>query len=55
MLLPKMFRIRQTFERPMVEDIKETVEAELKKLFLEKKSNQVSVAITAGSGGCQYG
>jgi len=52
MLLPKMFRIRQTFERPMVEDIKGTVKAELKKLSLEKKVNPGErVAITAGSRG----
>jgi uncharacterized protein (DUF362 family) len=52
MLLPKMYRVRQTFERPVVKDIGETVRSELKKLALEKtlKPGQ-RVAITAGSRG----
>jgi hypothetical protein len=48
MLLPKMFRIRQTFERLIAQGIKVTVEAELKKLSLEKKVKPGQrVAITA--------
>ena len=52
MLLPRMYRIRQTFERPMVKEIGQTVQSELRKLSLEKrvKSGQ-RVAITAGSRG----
>lgn len=52
MLLPRMYRIRQTFERPVVKDIKGTIESELKKLSLEKKVKPGQrVAITAGSRG----
>ncbi|HEX4132636.1 MAG TPA: lactate racemase domain-containing protein [Pirellulales bacterium] len=49
---PLLFRVRQTFEAPRVDDIQATVHAELKRLALEKriKSGQ-SVAITAGSRG----
>jgi hypothetical protein len=52
MLLPKMYRIRQTFERPVVKDVSETVKSELRKLVLEQnvKPGQ-RVAITAGSRG----
>jgi hypothetical protein len=52
MLLPKMYRIRQTFERPVVKDVAESVRFELKKLVLEQnvKPGQ-RVAITAGSRG----
>ncbi len=52
MLVPKMYRIRQTFERPMVKDVAETVRSELRKLALEEniKPGQ-RVAITAGSRG----
>jgi uncharacterized protein (DUF362 family) len=52
MLLPRMYRVRQTFERPLVKDIRGTVGSELKKLSLEKniKPGQ-RVAITAGSRG----
>ncbi|HSB06012.1 MAG TPA: lactate racemase domain-containing protein [Thermodesulfobacteriota bacterium] len=47
-----MFRIRQTFECPIVRDVAEAVRFELKKLSLEKcvKSGE-RVAITAGSRG----
>ncbi len=52
MLLPKMYRIRQTFERPVVKDVTETVVSELKRLSLEEKVNPGQrVAITAGSRG----
>ena len=52
MLLPKMYRIRQTFERPLVKDIRGMVQSELKKLSLEKKVKpDQRVAITAGSRG----
>ena len=52
MLLPRMYRVRQTFERPLVKDIRETVGSELKKLSLEKKvKSGQRVAITAGSRG----
>jgi hypothetical protein len=52
MLLPKMYRIRQTFERPVVKDVAETVRSELRKLAFERniKPGQ-RVAITAGSRG----
>jgi hypothetical protein len=52
MLLPKMYRIRQTFERPEVKDVAVTVKSELTKLALERniKPGQ-RVAITAGSRG----
>jgi hypothetical protein len=52
MLLPMMYRIRQTFERPVVKDVAETVRSELRKLVLEQniKPGQ-RVAITAGSRG----
>ncbi len=52
MLLPKMYRIRQTFERPVVNDIAGAVTSELKKLSLEKKVRPgARVAITGGSRG----
>ena len=52
MLLPRMYRIRQTFERPVVREIRGTVESELKKLSLEKRIKPGQrVAITAGSRG----
>ena len=52
MLLPKMYRIRQTFERPVVKDVADTVSSELKKLGLEKNAKPGQrVAITAGSRG----
>ena len=37
MLFPRMYCIRQTFERPGITNIAETVKSELKKLSLEKK------------------
>ena len=37
MLLPKMYRVRQTFERPVAKDIKGAVEAGFRNLSLEKK------------------
>jgi hypothetical protein len=47
-----MFRLRQTFEAPRVDDIPGTVQAELKQLALEKKIKPgQSVAITCGSRG----
>ncbi|HUY88996.1 MAG TPA: lactate racemase domain-containing protein [Pirellulales bacterium] len=49
---PKMFRVRQKFEAPRVDDIPGTVKAELAKLGLEKKVKPgQTVAITAGSRG----
>jgi hypothetical protein len=52
MLLPRMYRVRQTFERPMVKEIGQTVQSELRKLSLEKKVKPGQrVAITAGSRG----
>jgi len=52
MMLPRMYRVRQTFERPMVKEIGQTVQSELTRLSLEKrvKSGQ-RVAVTAGSRG----
>ena len=49
---PEIFRVRQTFDRPVVEDIPAEVEAQLASLTLGKKvlSGQ-TVAITAGSRG----
>jgi hypothetical protein len=52
MILPKMYRIRQIFERPTVKDIGDVVQSELKKLSIEKKvKSGQRVAITAGSRG----
>lgn len=52
MLFPRMYRIRQTFERPVIKDIKGTVVSELKRLPLEKRVKPGQrVAITAGSRG----
>lgn len=49
---PQMFRVRQTFEAPRVDDIPGTVSAELKQLALEKKIKPgQSVAVTCGSRG----
>ncbi|MEX1042689.1 MAG: lactate racemase domain-containing protein [Pirellulaceae bacterium] len=52
MQLPQLFRLRQTFARPVVEDIPATVEAELAKLNLRQivKPGE-TVAVTAGSRG----
>ena len=49
---PKMFRVRQKFEAPRVDDIPGTVKAELARLELQKKVKPgQTVAITAGSRG----
>lgn len=49
---PLMFRVRQTFERPLVDDIPGEVAAQLAKLELAKTIQPgQSVAITAGSRG----
>ena len=49
---PQMFRVRQTFEAPRVDDIPGTVRSELARLSLEKKVKPgQTVAITAGSRG----
>ncbi|QDU96694.1 [Fe-S]-binding protein [Lignipirellula cremea] len=49
---PSIFRVRQTFPRPLVENVPETVASELKKLNLGKKIQAgQTVAITAGSRG----
>ena len=52
MPFPKMIRIRQRFDCPRVDNIPETVEAELSKLALAGKVRPgQSIAITAGSRG----
>ncbi len=49
---PQVFRVRQQFERPRVEDVAATVQAELARLSLSDKVKPgESVAITAGSRG----
>ena len=49
---PQMFRVKQTFDGPRVDDIPATVEAELKKLALGRKIKPgETVAVTAGSRG----
>ena len=49
---PLMFRVRQTFERPRVDDIPTTVDRQLTELALSQKIQPgQSVAITAGSRG----
>ena len=49
---PLMFRVRQTFDRPCVDDIPAEVDAQLSKLKLSKTIQPgQSVAITAGSRG----
>jgi hypothetical protein len=51
-LFPPLFRLRQTFERPRVDNIPATVDAELSRLNLGTKIKPgQSVAITAGSRG----
>ncbi|MBL8828517.1 MAG: [Fe-S]-binding protein, partial [Planctomycetaceae bacterium] len=51
-LFPPLFRLRQTFERPRVDNIPATVDAELTRLNLGTKIKPgQSVAITAGSRG----
>ncbi|MFQ6042638.1 MAG: lactate racemase domain-containing protein [Candidatus Poribacteria bacterium] len=50
--LPKMVRVRQKFDAPVVEDIPETVKLELAKLHLPESINMGdTVAIAAGSRG----
>jgi hypothetical protein len=52
MNFPKLYRLRQNFDRTLVQDIPGTVKAELKKLSLEKRVKPGQrVAITAGSRG----
>ncbi|TWT34775.1 nickel pincer cofactor-dependent isomerase, group 22 [Blastopirellula retiformator] len=52
MQLPKLFRLRQTFHRPLVADIPGEVDSQLAKLELSKKVKPgETVAITAGSRG----
>lgn len=52
--LPKMYRIRQTFQRPKVEDIPGTVKEELNKSSLDKKIQAgQKIGITVGSRGIQ--
>jgi len=52
MSYPQFFRVRQTFDRPRVDDIPATVEAELSRLRLSEKVRPgETVAITAGSRG----
>jgi len=49
---PQVFRLRQTFERPCIEDVAAEVERELARLNLRQKIQPgQSVAITAGSRG----
>src|SRR5438874_407954 len=49
---PRMFRVRQTFERPRVEDVPGEVQAQLKRLSLRDKVRPgASVAVTVGSRG----
>ena len=52
---PHIFRVRQTFERPLVEDIPAEVEAQLRRLSLHKRLQPgQTVAITAGSRGIAH-
>jgi hypothetical protein len=52
--LPRMFRIQQTFSRPVLEDIEQTVTAELVRLGLDRKVKAgQKIGITAGSRGIQ--
>src|SRR4030042_1373830 len=55
MVFPKMYRIRQTFDRTSVGDIRETVWGELTKLDLREMVRPGDrVAITAGSRGISH-
>ena len=55
MNFPKVYRLRQNFDRTVVLDIPGTVKAELKKLSLEKRVKPGQrVAITAGSRGVAH-
>ncbi|WP_437202640.1 lactate racemase domain-containing protein [Planctomicrobium sp. SH664] len=52
MLLPKMYRIRQTFPRPRIDDVAAEVSRQLKSLSLERKIRPgQTVALTVGSRG----
>lgn len=52
MPFPRMCRIRQTFERPVLEDVSTAVDSQLRQLNLSSKVNAgQSVAITVGSRG----
>jgi len=52
MNFPRVYRLRQTFDRTAVQDIPGTVKAELKRLSLEKRLKPGQrVALTAGSRG----
>jgi len=51
MNFPKLYRIRQHFDRTVVRDIPKTVKAELRKLTLREVKAGSRVAITAGSRG----
>jgi hypothetical protein len=52
MNFPKVYRLRQNFDRTLVQDIPGTVKAELKKLSLEKRVKPGQrVALTGGSRG----
>ena len=52
MIFPKMYRVRQSFDRTQVKDIPATVKAELEKLNLRQKVRPgQTVALTAGSRG----
>jgi hypothetical protein len=54
MKLPLMYRIRQRFDDTKVENIEETVKAELGKLSLAEIKPGHRVAITGGSRGIAY-
>ena len=52
---PQIFRVRQTFERPLVEDIPAEVEDQLGRLSLQTRLQPgQTVAITAGSRGISH-
>ncbi|MCC9608692.1 DUF362 domain-containing protein [Blastopirellula sp. JC732] len=55
MQLPKLFRLRQTFPRPLVDDIPAEVDSQLASLELSKQVKPgETVAITAGSRGIAH-
>ena len=52
MQLPRMIRVRQRFDRPIVADVAAEVQAQLARLSLERRVRRgQTVAITAGSRG----